>query len=385
MDPPPSYGEENEIPLEIRCAAILRNFCARYVKQFTKRASASVPSSGYRRRRRVRTLKKLPILATIPRSGTWFLRYALAFLSHLNRGGRIYDRLSGEISGDPSGAPFDFRRFKGGPLFLMRGTLPSHHLFIGHTVCPGFADISGDYAWWSNTAFHVAGYDYLHEGLNYDYTPTDLAAHEYMRLSVSALERASAAGRGQPQALVYRNPLAQAASYFRYCLEHRSPAYNRLAGRPLVGMPFRDYLFDSALPSYAKQFISFQAMAARYPGLVRLVPYERLVAKPEEVLINLLNHLAGWSCSDWPNLCEAVRLARSEHLKAVEAELGRSLDGTQVGNGSHIRGRQVYDDSLRDEAMSRLQALGINTALFVWPAASNVEPFRRREQPVAAA
>ena len=136
-------------------------------------------------------------------------------------------------------------------------------------------------------------------------------------------------------------------------------------------MPFRDYLFDSALPSYAKQFISFQAMAARYPGLVRLVAYERLVAKPEEVLINLLNHLAGWSCSDWPNLCEAVRLARSEHLKAVEAELGRSLDGTQVGNGSHIRGRQVYDDSLRDEAMSHLQALGINTALFVWPAASS--------------
>jgi hypothetical protein len=150
-------------------------------------------------------------------------------------------------------------------------------------------------------------------------------------------------------------------------------------------MPFRDYLFDSALPSYAKQFISFQAMAARYPGLVRLVPYERLVAKPEEVLINLLNHLAGWSSSDWPNLREAVRLARSEHLKAVEAELGRSLDGTQVGNGSHIRGRQVYDDSLRDEAMSHLQALGINTALFVWPAASNVEPFRRRERPVAAA
>jgi len=66
---------------------------------------------------------------------------------------------------------------------------------------------------------------------------------------VPALERASAAGHGSRQALVYRNPLAQAASYFRYCLEHKSPAYNRLAGGPLVGMPFRDYLFDSALPS----------------------------------------------------------------------------------------------------------------------------------------
>jgi hypothetical protein len=335
----------------------------------------------------VRTLKKLPILSTIPRSGTWLLRYAMAFLSHLNGGGRIDDRISGEISGDPSGAPFDFQWFRGGPLFLMRGTLPSHHLFIGHTVCPGFANISSDYAWWSNTTFHVAGYDYLHEGLNYDYTPTDLAATEYTRLSVRALERASAAGRGEPQALVHRHPLAQAASYFRYCVEHKSPAYHRLNGRPLVEVPFRDYLLDSALPSYAKQFISFQAMANRYPGLVRLVPYERLVVKPEEVLADLLNHLAGRSRSDWPNLREAVRLARGEHLKAVEAELGRSLDGTRLGNGSHMRGSQVYeliDDSLRDEAMSRLQGLGIDTTLFGWLAASGFETVRLREPRNAA-
>jgi hypothetical protein len=32
----------------------------------------------------------------------------------LNRGGRIYDRLSGEISGDPSGAPLIFGGSKGG-------------------------------------------------------------------------------------------------------------------------------------------------------------------------------------------------------------------------------------------------------------------------------
>lgn len=336
---------------------------------------------------RVRTLKKLPILSTIPRSGTWFLRYAVAFLGHLNRGGRIDDRVSRETFGERSGPPFDFQRFRGGPLFRMQGSMPSHHLFIGHTVCPGFADISGDYSWWSKTAFHVAGYDYLHEGLNYDYTPTELGATEYTRLSVRALERASAAGRGQPQALVYRNPLGQAQSYFRYCIGHTSPAYNTLNGRPLIAVPFRDYLLGSALPSYAKQFISFQAMAARHPGLVRLVPYERLVVAPEEVLTDLLDHLSGRSRRDWPNLRAAVRLARREHLKAVEAELGRSLDGTRVGNGSHMREGQVdeqIDDSLRDEAMRRLQDLGIDAALFVWPAACDVETSRLRARPIAA-
>jgi hypothetical protein len=129
-------------------------------------------------------------------------------------------------------------------------------------------------------------------------------------------------------------------------------------------------------------------MAARYPGLVRLVPYEQLVDKPEEALTGLLNHLAERSRRDWPNLREAVRLARSEHLKAVEAELGRSLDGTRVGNGSHMRGSQVceqIDDSLRDEAISQLQGLGIDTTLFAWPDASDFETFRLRERPVAAA
>ena len=58
------------------------------------------------------------------------------------------------------------------------------------------------------------------------------------------------------------------------------------------------------------------------------------------------------------------------------------------GNGSHMRAGQVdeqIDDALRDEAMSRLQALGIDTALFVWPAADNFENFRPRKRPVAAA
>ena len=81
----------------------------------------------------------LPILATVPRSGTWFLRYAISFLCHIDRGGRIDDRLTGRTFGDPAGPAFDFQSFRGGPLFHVQGTLPDDHLFIGHTVCPGFA------------------------------------------------------------------------------------------------------------------------------------------------------------------------------------------------------------------------------------------------------
>ena len=275
----------------------------------------------------------LPILATVPRSGTWFLRYAISFLCHLDRGGRIDDRLTGRPFGDPSGPSFDFESFRGGPLFRVRGTLPDDHLFVGHTVCPGFATSGVD--WWAATPFHVPGYDYFHEGMNYQYTPVDLAPYRYTPVRVPALEHSAKRGNGRPIVLVYRNPLDQAVSYFRYGQNHKEAAYNSINGRPLAAVALRDYLFQSALPSYAKQFISFQTLAEQYPSRVHLVPYERLIAQPVDVLAGILDHLSGAS-RERTMLADAVWLARREHMKAIEAELGRSLDGTRIDRGSHI-------------------------------------------------
>ena len=332
-------------------------------------------------------MKSLLVLSTIPRSGTWFLRYAVSFLSHLDQGGRIDDRVTGETVGPASGAAFDFRRFRGGPLFWVGSTMPRDHLFIGHTVCPGFGDAAGLFPWWPRTAFPVPGYDYLHEGLNYDHTPVDLAKYEYARVRVRALDRAASAGRGDGMALVYRNPISQAASFFRYCVAHVNPAYNSYKGRPLADVPFRDYLFDSALPSYARQFVSFQAMAVRHPARVRLVPHEHLLARPEEVLSGLLDHLSGSSGSDRPNLPRALRLARREHLRAVEIELGHSLDGTRAANGSLMRQGDLglrLDDRIRDETISRLRSMGIDVDHFVWPAAKDLGDFPLQATAIAA-
>ena len=55
---------------------------------------------------------KLPVLSMIPRSGTWFLRYAISFLCPLEAGGRIDDRLTGRLVGSPFGQRFDFGRFR---------------------------------------------------------------------------------------------------------------------------------------------------------------------------------------------------------------------------------------------------------------------------------
>jgi hypothetical protein len=315
----------------------------------------------------------LPILSTVPRSGTWFLRYAIAFLCHLEQGGHIRDRLTGRVYGAQPSPDFDFVRFRGGPLFHVEGTLPAKHLFVGHTVCPGFAGRADNADWWTKTSFHVPGYDYLHDGLNYRYTPVDLATYRYTPLHVRALERTVAKGRGQPAVLVYRNPLDQAASYFRYCQNHKDAAYNSINGRPLARVPFRDYLFECALPSYAKQFMSFQALATLHPRQVRLVPYERMMEDPIDVLAEILDHLFGRP-QEWPALEIAVRLARRDHLKAIEKELDRSLDGTRVNRGSHISqviaGKSDWrvDDKTRSDALALLRQWGIDTDLFVWPA-----------------
>ena len=315
----------------------------------------------------------LPILSTIPRSGTWFLRYAISFLRHLERGGRIEDRVTGRVVGDPAGPAFDFNRFRGGPLFHVRGLLPVPHLFIGHTACPGFVAKTAGLDWWQGARFHVPGYDYFHEGMNYRYTPIDLAPYGYTRVRVGALERSARKGTGGPIVLVYRNPLDQAASYYRYCRNHKDPAYNSLGGRPLSTVPFRDYLFDSALSSYAKQFISFQAMADRHPTQVLLMPYERMLRDRVSALAMVLDHLNG-APREWPTLADAVWLARTEHMKAIEKELGHSLDGTRPEHGSHItqvnpgRPSRRIDERLRSEALARLAGMGVDTGLFEWPA-----------------
>lgn len=320
------------------------------------------------------SFRSLPILATIPRSGTWFLRYCIAFVCHLERGGRIDDRLTGRIYGNSSGLQFDFRAFKGGPLFRTQGLLPGKHLFIGHTVCPGFdARIAGAH-WWTTTPFHVSGYDYFHEGMDYHQVPVDLAPYDSAPVRVAALERAAKKGTAGPIVLVYRNPIDQARSYMRYCENHRDSTYNSLSGRPLSTVPFREYLLDHALPSYAKQFISFQALAGRFPGRVLLVPYEHLEREPVEVLADILDHLTR-TARRWPALGDAVQLARREHMQAVEKELGRSLDGTRKNGSSHItrpKGGPAdtwIDERTRLDVVAMLQRMGVSTDLFEWPAA----------------
>ena len=317
----------------------------------------------------------LPVLATVPRSGTWFLRYSISFLCHLAAGGSIDDRLTGKTVGARAGRPFDFEAFGGGPLFRVRDALRSEHLFIGHTVCPGFDRVAAEVPWWSATDFHVPGYDYFHDGLDYAWTPVDLGEQRYTAVCPRTLDRSPWVDAGQRIVLVYRDPLSQLDSFYHYSRTHAQAIYRTFEGRKLGEVPFETFLFAGGLASYAKQFMSYQTMAAHLPDQVRLVAYERLMAEPVEALADILSFLGAAADLDSRLLASAIELARPEHLKAIEHELGRSLDGTHSARHGHMRpsfARSAPNDAARRAAIDCLLAYGLDPKYFAWNEAAAI-------------
>jgi len=299
----------------------------------------------------------------------------------LNRGGCITDRVTGEVIGNPMGSQFDLVSFRGGPLFHLADTLPLEHLFIGHSVCPGFEAIVDRHAWWRQTEFHVPGYDYFRQGFDYQFTPVALADYENTPTNIAELEAAPWSASGMRMALVYRNPLDQAASFYHYCCSHENPAYSEVNGGRLAGIPFEDYLFHFALPSYAKLFVSYEAMARCLPTQVRLMTYSRLMGSQAQAIGELLSHFSNGVPVDSTRIETAAHLARPAHLRQIEAELGRPLDGLQVAGATHMRRgthwRGLYDGATQAQAKRYLSSLGIDTKLIDWPLA---EDFSRRSR-----
>lgn len=320
------------------------------------------------RRRARRDAKVVPIIASIPGSDVWFLRYTLAFLLHLDQGGHITDRLRNRVVGNPSGPAFNFDHLRGGPLLWAPRAVRSGHLFIGYTSCPGFRRIAAKFPWWQATPYCAPGYDYFHDGMDYAQVPVDMAPHAYVTTSVKSMEDAAWRGKAQRSVLVYPDPVEQAASYFNYARGDLRPAVNTLEGRRLADWPFRDYLIEHAVPSYAKLFISYQAMAAEVPGSVSLVAQRQLQERPAETLAEILNHITGKARS-WPMIEEAVDLARKEHLAAIEVELGRSLDrARRRRKASPARPAPAVPDfrdpALRRDALALMEKLGVDSRHF---------------------
>lgn len=316
-----------------------------------------------------RPVKSLPVVACVPGVDVWFLRFAFAFLAHLQQGGHVVDRLSGRCVGNPAGPPFNFDHMSGGPLLWAPDLVPSHHLFIGHTVCPGFDRVASQFDWWESTPFSAPGYDYLHDGNNYAHVPVDLAPHAFVSVSVDDVDAAAWSHAGLRMVLVYGDPIQHAIGCFTNSRNQVRAANGPTGERPALDWTFHEYLLERALPSYAKMFISYQAMAQAAPGAVHIVAEDALRAEPARVLSSLLSHLRLERWQSAP-IDAVAHLARRDHIMAVERELGRSLTNSR-GNRRKTAGavpetvtRAARDPGLRREALTSLAAMGVDTAYF---------------------
>jgi hypothetical protein len=319
-----------------------------------------------------RPVKILPVVACIPGVDVWFVRFAFAFLAHLRQGGHVVDRLNGQCIGNPAGPAFNFDHVSGGPLLWAPDLDPSHHLFIGHTVCPGFGRISSQYDWWASTPFSAPGYDYLHDGINYAHVPVDLGPHAFVSVSVDDVDAAAWTDARQTMVLVYGDPLQHAVGCFTNSRNSGRGTKGQFSGRSPMDWTFHEYLLERALPSYAKIFISYQAMAQAAPGAVQIVAEDALRADPARMVPSLLSHLRldRWQTGEIDLVAD---LCRREHVLAIEREIGLSLTGSRggrtrtTGSVSEAVARAARDPHLRREALTSLESMGVDTAYFEAP------------------
>ncbi len=315
-----------------------------------------------------RPVKILPIVAFVPGTDVWFLRFAFAFLSHLQQGGHVVDRLSGQCIGNAAGPSFNFDHMNGGPLLWAPILTLSSPVYRSYGLSRIYR-ISSQFDWWASTPFSAPGYDYLHEGMNYGHVPVDLAPHAFVSVSVGDVDAAAWTSSGQRMVFVYGDPIEQAVGYFDYCRQQVRPAYSQLGERRLADWPFDEYLFQHALPSYAKIFVSYQAMAQAVPGSVHIVSEDALRATPAQVLSSVLSHL---NLGRWQSamIDYVVNLSRREHVMAIEREIGRRLTSSRGSRKTATRSAPeavfmaARDPGLRREALTCLASMGVDTAYF---------------------
>ena len=208
--------------------------------------------------------------------------------------------------------------------------------------------------------------------MNYGHVPVDLGPHAFVSVSVGDVDAAAWTHTGQRMVFVYGDPLEQAVGYYDYCRNLVRPAHSQLGERPLADWPFHEYLFQHALPSYAKMFVSYQAMAEAVPGAVHIVAEDALRAEPARILSSVLSHL---KLDRWQSamIDAVVDLSRREHIMAVERELGRSLTGSRASRRTTTWSvpesvvKAARDPTLRREALALLASMGVNTAYFQTP------------------
>ncbi len=280
------------------------------------------------------------LLATMPRSGTWYSFYFFEFLDiYLSGRETLSTRMSLEV--------YDSLRL--GKISV-------------HSICPGFPDLyHGPYrAAWDALAFYVDGYDY--------------GTQKFIGANIGAYS--PALNPGVRIIYLYHNPLDQAVSYFRHARHNKNQQKVVRTGTDGAAVELTttsQYLRLAGIEAYIKQYFTFHAMADAYGENILMVPYERLVGDPEASFARMLAFWGFALDTPFKEACfhKALKSCTPESLKNIEAALDSALARDQTAPGeSHMRGgavgkwRDHLDQSDLGFVAARLAEFGLSLDAF---------------------
>lgn len=281
------------------------------------------------------------LVASMPRSGTWYSFYFLEFLDlYLSGRSQLSTRLDLEIYHSMN--------------------LAKIHV---HTICPGFLEAYDDRLRqrWDTLQFYVPGYNFGYQKFVADnrdvYSPV---TNPHIRIIY-----------------LYRNPLDQSVSYFRHSRHNINELKRSYLDQDDNEVEIRDerhFLRAVGLEAFIKQYFTFHVMNRRLRGNVLLVNYEALRRNPADTFSQMLGHLGFQVDDDNKKTCfrKALQSSSMTSLKNIEVAIKGTLARDQSDKEeSHMRGGEIgkwkdyYDQSDLDFVEARLDEFGLQLDSFV--------------------
>ena len=281
------------------------------------------------------------LIATMPRSGTWYSFYFLEFLDvYLSGRSNLNTRLDLEI----------YHGLKLGKVHI-------------HTICPGFLEICQGplRRKWDELEFYNPGFNYGYKRF--------IAGNE----NVFAPNR----NPGIRIVYIYRNPLDQAVSYFRHTQKHRQSSartYVDSTGKEVPIENEQHYLRRVGIEAYIKQYVTYHFMKERFADNIKMIGYENLVRAPDKFFAEILSFLNFELDSEEKRRCfqKARNSTSVTSLKNLEGAIAGPLARDQDDPGeSHMRGGEIgkwrrrlaYGDL--EIAKARLREFGLSLEDFI--------------------
>ena len=252
---------------------------------------------------------KAGIIATMPRSGTWYNYYLFNFYLQLLQG---KTNLNARVSPIP---------------IVCKDTIGLDFMFICHTICPGFHRHQGKYREaWDRLVFYAPGFN---------------SANDFIEKNKKFLD--PSLNKGARIVYLYRNPLDQAVSFFRHVLNHKDQRYRYrkdFQGNMVLMTSVREYIDHVGLEAYIKQFLTFKIMRDIWPDNIIMITYENLMRDPKAVFLRILKHF-GHTVDNPDHLRKvdiAISLSSKDSMKNIENKIGHAVGDDQCDHKErHVR------------------------------------------------